>query len=300
MSNEENPDPAAEEATPHLFHAAFDKTAPERAALSADDLVVINLDVPIMVTTVLGSLSRLLALRDEIVEALPKFEIAYIDNLQTYAQALAHAHVVYRAAAEPTAPLPSLVARASELRALLLSDASALANRKLIDGKVLTRLKGGPGYLNVCADVGVLVLLLRERWTEIAPRTAIRPRELDEAERLYERVTFAYADRARRSPQVLAAASDRQRAYTVLFNAYRQARRAVMYIRFDAADVDTYLPSLFAGRRSRRAKRAAGGSDGLDTGGDVAAAEAPSTAAANDAAPTGTAGFPSGSPFTAH
>jgi hypothetical protein len=67
--------------------AAFDKALPEIEALSPDRLIAMNLDVPRVVSQVLGVLPGLLALRPAIAEHLPTFELARLDRLETYALA---------------------------------------------------------------------------------------------------------------------------------------------------------------------------------------------------------------------
>jgi hypothetical protein len=301
-----------EKASPHSYHAAFDNTAAARAALEPAEILTINLDVQIALTTVLGTLSRLASLRDDIVASLPDFDIGQFDKLSTYAEALAHAQSAYLAASEPAEMLPALAARAVEIRDQLVSDATALAKRGLLDGKRLSDLKGGPGYLNINSDVGVLVRMLRERWTEITSKSAIQPAELDEAGKLFERITFAYAERTQQSATVAAAVEDRQRAYTLLVHAYDQARRAATYLRWVEGDVDKIVPSLWAGRGGGRSAGSnvtpAGNNGGAPPAGeDVPGGLKPATPDPGGVAPVhaGTPGpgpvapgHPGGSPFS--
>lgn len=303
MSKSEHSKTPAAKSAAHDFHVAFDKTAAARAALSVEDLVAINLDVQVALTTVMGTLPRIAAFRDEMVQ-LPAFDITNVDKLTTYAEALAHAQAAYLAASSPVEPLPALVARATEIRELLLSDASALAKRGMLDGKRLAELKGGPGYLNICSDVGVLVRMLRERWSEIASKTALQPSELDEAEELFQRVTRAYAGRAQQSPIAVAAADDRHRAYTLLMKAYDESRRAVTFLRWHEGDFDKIAPSLFAGRRrSASSPDTEPPVDGATDNGHVAA-DAPAAHAApspgTPAPPAVGNGFPGASPFNSN
>ena len=254
MANKTRTKATAEKDTFHRFHTAFEATAAARAALAQDELLPINLDVRIALTTVLGVLPRLLGLRDAIAESLPTFDATPLDALGDYAEALAYAQSGFLAASGPEKALPALAARASQIRAQLTSDAAALAQRGLLDGRRLSELKGTTGYLNIASDVGVLVRILRERWRDIDHKSAIEPQELDEAEQMFERMTTAYAARASRPLTVAAALEDRRRAYTLLVRAYDQARRAVTYLRWTEGDADAIAPSLWAGRGRRRAR----------------------------------------------
>ncbi len=236
-------------ATPNgRFAEAFAATAAARAALSADEILIVNLDVQAAVATVLGALPNLTMLRESITSELPKFDLAQFDAIQTYAHALAEAHNAYTVAAEPTDTLPALAARATELRDVLLADTQALVRRGHIHAKRLAELKGGNGYLNAGSDVGALVKILREHWSTIESNTGIKASELDEGRDLFERITIAHGGRTQPSRTAVAADDDRRRAFTLLVNAYQRAREAAAYLRARQGDAEKLLPSLWAGR----------------------------------------------------
>ena len=116
MANKTRTKATAEKTRFLSFQAAFEATAAARGALAEDELLPINIDVRIALTTVLGVLPRLLELRDAIVESLPTFDTAPFDALGDYAGALAYAHSGFLAASGPEKALPALAARASLLR----------------------------------------------------------------------------------------------------------------------------------------------------------------------------------------
>jgi hypothetical protein len=234
---------------PHLYMDAFTKTAADRAALSADGLLPINLDVQTVIPTVLGIAPRVAGYRAEIVAALPKFDIATFDALVARAEALAHAQTLFLSASQPAEALPEVMAEALPLREQLLSDATALSKRGFLDGRRLADLKGGPGYLNIGSDLSVLAQMLRERWADIAGKCAVQASELDAAERLYQRINVAYGERSAQPAVVSKATEERQRAYTLLVEAYDEVRRALVYLRWHEGDVEKIAPSLYAGRR---------------------------------------------------
>ena len=285
------------------FEAAYTKTAKARAALEPAELWTINLDVQLAVTTVLSALPRMRTLREAIEGQLPDFDLSRFDKLETYAESLAYAQTSYLAASEPAEALPALVARAAELRDQLVTDATALARRGLLDSRALNELKGGNGFLNVGSDLGVLVRMLRERWSDIKGKSAIQTEELDEAEQLFERITLAYAERSQQPVRAAAAADDRTRAYSLLVDAYDQARRAISYVRWEENDVDKFAPSLWSGRGGRGSAKAAPADHGGGAGGGVDGAKprpvdgaAPGEAPAIPATPV-SPGMPGGSPF---
>ena len=75
--------------------------------------------------------------------------------------------------------------------------------------------------------------------------------ELDEADQLFERITKANAERSQPGRTAIAADDDRRRAYTLVLDAYDQARRAAAFLRWSQQDADKLVPSLWAGRGGR-------------------------------------------------
>lgn len=276
------------------YKASFDATSEERAALFADDVNIINLDVPASVNTVFGTLSLLRMMREDIVSSLPKLDVGQFDRLGTYAEALSYAHGNWMSASKPPEELPKLVERATALRDQFLKDATSLSSRGFVDAKRLDDLKGGTGYLNLAYDLSALSRMFRERWSDLESKSPIQVSELVEAEKLYEQITKANAERAGQSKKVASAADDRQRAFTLMLDAYEQARRAVTWLRWTENDIDKIVPSLWAGRGRRPSTN-----DGTPTDTTTPAAPAAPVATPPVApvVPAGQNGFPGVSPF---
>ncbi len=281
---------------PSTYKASFDASAEERAALSADQVNIINLDVPASVNTVLSTLSLLRTMREDIVSSLPRLDAAQFDRLGVYAEALSYAHGNWMSASKPREELPKLVERATELREQFLKDATSLSSRGFVDAKGIAELKGGTGYLNLAYDLSALSRMFRERWSDLESRSPIQMSELVEAETLYEQITKANAERAGQSKKVAKAAEDRQRAFTVMLRAYEQARRAVTWVRWMENDVDKIVPSLWAHRGRRPSTHEETPTDTTDTT-TPAPSPVPVVAPVAPVAPVDHNGFPGGSPF---
>jgi hypothetical protein len=234
------------------FRDAYERLIDEIRKVSDDDLVTINIDVPTAVTTVLGTLPEVRSLRAQIVTEIPNFDIERFDKLEAYTLALGHAHALYLAASTPSESLDELSQRVADSRELLLSDATALAQRGFVSGQRLRELKGPNGYRNVAFDLFMLVALLRESWDKIVGKTAIQPIELDQAEVLADRLLTAVAAREQAPAVVADTAENRQRAFSLFVESYDHARRAVSFLRWKHDDVDQIAPSLYAGRGNRR------------------------------------------------
>lgn len=236
------------------FTTALEKTAKARASLSAHALLPVNLDIPSTFITVMAAVPRINAMRAAFVEHTPTLDIAAIDQLETYARALGEANGIFLATSKAS-DLTALFDRGVELRALLVSDAQALAHRGIIDKRLLSGLRGAVGYMNVSTDLNTLFQLFRSRESAIAGKSAMTLAELAEAHSVFEKMSAALAQRRVRSESAAVAADTRQRAFTLLVTTYAQVRRAVAFIRWAEGDVDEIAPSLWAGRGRRASPR---------------------------------------------
>lgn len=286
------------------FRSAWETTAPARVTVPASALLIINLDIAVSTSQVLSVAPNLQALRPAVAK-LPNFDIAQYDNIVPYTLALIYANNRHQSILTPPEEVPALLDDASKMRTIFSADANALAARGIIDGKKLGELKSGTGALDVASDLGTLVILLRENWDKVSANSGIKPAELDRAEALSERLTFAFAEKGQSKTKLAEAAEDRQRAFTLFVDAYDQARRAVSYLHWGDETADKLVPSLWKGRGGR-------GSSTDDTDTEAPAGPQPATPGiagpATPAVPNpvpGTtpatptqAGMPGGSPFT--
>ncbi len=87
-------------ATVHYLEA-YQQALPAAQALDLEALIAVNIDLPSAVTTALGVLPAILALRDRVAKELPTFDVSYFDQLETYALATAQAHALYLGASAP-------------------------------------------------------------------------------------------------------------------------------------------------------------------------------------------------------
>lgn len=231
---------------------ALAAVAPELTALHRDQLAVINIDIPQSVSIALGVIDGLKALRPSVVQKLPEHDIAQYDKLETYALAAWYAHLVYLPPAGPANPLKVLLEEAGPLRANLLGDGDALARRGYLDQALLDEIRAGQGHIDVANDLVALSALFADNWDEIKGRTAATELEVARAAELGPLLLAALGVREHGpAPGPTDAADRRARAFTLFVRAYDQARRAVIYLRWDEGDADAYAPSLYRGRGGR-------------------------------------------------
>ncbi len=234
---------------------AYEQLLPEIRAVAEESLIHINLDILLVVTTVLGALPEIRTLRPRMLEEVPKFDIARFDKLELMARALSHAHAQYVAATKPAESLPALVDEATKLRDTLHQDATALANRGLLDPARFKDVKRNNGYRALALDLQVLSLAMKEKWPQISTKTAVVQEELERAVSLADRLQLAVGLREQGPTGVEEAASIRQRAFTLFMRTYEDARRAVSYLRWHEGDEDTIAPSLYTLRQTGTRRR---------------------------------------------
>lgn len=284
------------------YREAFQKASAAALALEADNLVPINIDVPTAVTTALGSLPEILALRER-AQGVTEFDLMTIDELGTYARATMHAHGEWLAATAPPEALQALNDEGLALRDLLYSDATALSKRGLINGAPLIEFKKGVGYKNLATDLVGLASLLRHNWKQIERKTALMIAEIDRAEELSEKLLMAVGAREQAPGVAAEVALMRQRMFTLFVRAYDQARRVISFLRWSEGDIETIAPSLYASRMKGSRRSEPGTSETAPAAPGTALPVTPATpviapgASAPAAAPAVAAGLPNSNPF---
>ncbi len=229
------------------FHAAYERRLTEIQAVPESALVPVRIDIAAAVTTILGVMSAVTALRDKLAK-LPDFDIERVDALPDYAMAACEADSLYFIAIEPPAELVTLNEQAVALRDTLRTDAMTLAKHGLIDPARFASFTGRVGYRNVAFELMAWANLLGEYWQRIQARTALVEADLQKAKALAEELVAAIG-RKEQSPEAVAAtALVRRQAFTLMVNAYEQVRHAVAFIEWQRGNAEPIIPSLYAGR----------------------------------------------------
>jgi hypothetical protein len=222
---------------------------PELDALSDGELLRVNLNIPTVVTTVLGVAPRLRELRPAIAQRLPDFDLRRFDKLESYALALSSTHAAHSVTKSSTPKLPALQAEAWTLRAMLRADARALVLRGHVVPKKLRALSKKRGYLNLVNDLGILVNVLREVAPRLEGRWSVSKSEIERAAELSVQIIALVRGRK---------ANARARAFTLLLRAYDDARRAVCYLTWHEGTLDEIAPPLRGAPGKKRVRRTTG------------------------------------------
>jgi len=233
---------------PSAATEAFANVQAKLAALPVDSLITTEVDVAKAVSSVLTVLPKLKEFRPRIVAELPKFPVANLDHLETYALAAWYAHLL---AAAPEGNASTLTEEATVLREGLLVAAEALAYRSFIEKDRVEAVRKSDGDLS--HDLALLAELYRESWDRIRGKTAVEEREINRAAELTSQLTLLAAAQKHNAGASVEITQERvQRAFTLLAQAYSEVRRAVTYLRWHEKDVDSFFPTLVKSSRGRK------------------------------------------------
>ncbi len=273
---------------------AFAAITADLQALEGELLPSMNLDVRQAITTALGCMPELMPLKSRIVTELPLVDPELFEKMERYALALGHAHTVHLAASTPSQPIPEMTEELKRIYTRLEADARALALRGLLDGERLAYLAGVNGPRNTAASTFLLVELFRKSWDKLVGKCGTTLAELDEAERLAERLENAVGVKEQGPANVPEAAKNRHKAYVLFVRTYDEARRVVSFLRWHEGDADKVAPSLYAGRYKKSGTEVPE-PEPAPTNGTDAAPPAPVAPAANN--PNAAPGMPGNPPF---
>lgn len=227
----------------------YKEVLPQLLAMPPGEVRRVNLHIDRVVRTIFAVLPGVLAVRAEIAEQTPGFDLSVIDNLERYAIALNHAFVQCLTTVSPATSVRRLAPAAYRLREILHADMGTLVTRGLIDPAALSGYTGRTGYNNVAQDLQYLSTVLRRNLSRIHGRCAVELGELDRAETIAAQLRRLSDRRISYGPGGIAAPERiLERAFTLLVRTYDEVRRVVQFIRPRCADAETIAPSLYAKR----------------------------------------------------
>jgi hypothetical protein len=256
-----------------LPRACYELSRPYMAALAPDELVPLNIDIPSAVSTVLGVLPKLAAMRERLA-VLAEFDFDAFDRLETYAGALMYVHARFMMTVQPHDDLNELADHGVRLRMSMVAQARALSHYGLVDLRPLENLTNRRSFAQLGGDLRLLARLFENYWPAIEGKCPMQQDEIRVADKLATRLQRLAGLRDHAPKLIRTAAETRLRAFTLLVLTYDDARRAVTYLCGRKQNPDEITPSLY-GRRKRRKQADAE----TAPAGPVATDEAPSTLA---------------------
>lgn len=230
---------------------AFAIAHPEMLALDKDRLLTVYVDIKHAVTVILHAVPGIQAQRVRML-ALPEFDIRNVDMLLTYARAAAYVDRLYPAELKPKEDPTEAAALTLgvEKRDLLLHEVKGFAMRKLVDDSCVRTLPMTVGYRHVAFSIARCSDVIREVWPLV--RSSMTLADLDDADALAERLMVIAGERDGVTSQSEGSVM-RQRAFTLLMNAYEQAARAITFLHWNSPVADVLVPSVARKRRVAKA-----------------------------------------------
>jgi hypothetical protein len=245
MKNKKAPGGGAREAA----KLAYERLAPQLAALKPEELLTMNPGVTKTVEHVLAAYPKIVELIPQMKQRIADFSEERVHELQDFA--LAVVHVQREPVREDNDPkVRDLIEEASALRRTLLLEAEALVALNKFSEDQVAAVRGGRGHRNVAEVLGSVSRLFREHWNRIADKTAVTTRHLERAERLSLALLKSLGER-----RLVLRKEEKQeelRAMTLLVRRYDEVRGSVVFVRWQEKDADMIAPSLYSGRVRRR------------------------------------------------
>lgn len=236
--------------SPVALKEALDRMRPTLQAMPPSEVIQAALDPSRASGVVVGSLPRIEKHRPALEAQFGEQATRCLDELPIIANATKQADIEL-VAADSANDLSEGFAQVTEDHQLLLTDAEALANRKLLDRSRVDAGRPCQGYRTTATSTLVLIALLRERWDDVKDMTPLTLDELDAIEARAQAMLKLLNEREQGSTR-LPAAEMRTRSLSRLIHTYGEVRRMLTYVRWWEDDADAIAPSLWAGRRKGR------------------------------------------------
>lgn len=150
-----------------------------------------------------------------------------------------------------------LLAKARELREILLVSAEALAKSGVIPARPVAKIREGRGAIDSAQDCVDLSALFSKYSKEVKAKTAVTPAQRKDAAEVGTELLKRLRRKGtkRKDSAIVAAAVDaRDRVWTLLVQRHDEARRAGMWIWGD--EVDAHVPPLQSRAMPPRKKKA--------------------------------------------
>lgn len=221
------PKPSADPYEAAGAEAAYEIHLAAALALDPREVTVWNASANVALHNARVGVAAVLAEKDALAADpdAPRVDAARIERVTSVAEALVFATRRVANVVEEAGEAKPLVARAYDLRELLLTSAVALSHAKLLDAKAVARIQRGTGPLDCAQDCIDLAALFRANTDTIGGRTAVTADDLREAAALGTKLLATIkpegiAADASRGQKAAEAASVRDRMGSLLAREY--------------------------------------------------------------------------------
>lgn len=170
------------------------------------------------------------------IRSLPRVDFQSIERLPDLAMALLHSVRLIGLIDPPKSDLADRLARARQLRYVLLSQAQAAAAMGYLPEAPVERIRSGTGAIDAVEDLTALVTLYEQHRSSLVNKTVVNDEVLVEAERLglslQEELRPSTMKRSpkEKGEELAQAIGDRNRIWTLLVLAHAELGRASGYL----------------------------------------------------------------------
>lgn len=234
--------PEPEPITVADMEAGYAAIRAEIVAMADEDCPPITTDVDEAASTVWSAIPKI-ALFQEKIDLLPEVP-PFVAKLRNCALGVMYAQLQIQLGDQELAIAP-LAQTVATHRDTLVEDLAPLVRRGLVPGDFKEQLQPLVGYRNAANGAVLVCAVARRHWAAIDGKSAITLAFLDEVEQLAGKVLTALAARETRGRSV-DPTGERLRAFTLLADAYDQARRALNFVFWrHPGRLDQVAPSLY-------------------------------------------------------
>lgn len=224
--------------------AAFTKHEPEIRAVREDQLERVTVNIDVALQRALAAASNLAPFAT-LIATLPDREEGDVERLSEFTLAAIESHDQVRVEDIQQRKMQKLTDRGFTVRQRLSKLAGILVDDGTLPSAVTENLVGGASHTGLSNDLRTLSKGLKAHWSDIGPSALLKLSDIDEALELGELIYSEVAKRATVSEDgALSAAGIRSRAMTKVKSAYRDLRRAAVYLLGKTHDVNALIPPL--------------------------------------------------------
>lgn len=236
--------------------AAYLRYLPHAEKLAAGEVLPYRLDPVLAYHNVQTGLAALGPYRDALKRALPLLDHTALFDLRELAQAVVFAATQIEGKTRSLGETRTLLTEASQLRALLLSTAEALALSGIFKAQAIDKIRAGSGPIDLARDCIELAALFGKSEEAMKAQKLVRSEQLQRASELgtllVGRLKPGGARKKEAERSDAAQVTARDRLATLLWQRFRDLRKAAYYLWGDA--FDTQVPALQTRQRAHASR----------------------------------------------
>jgi hypothetical protein len=251
------------ENAPAGSQAEYERLVPQVMKMAARDVRPMRIEVSLVLHNGQRGVDAVLPYADVISKELPKLSVSTIQDLPKVGQALAYSCGQLQRLAPAPKETKALIARAAQLRSLLLGAARVAVLAGLLAGAAIKKIEQGHGAIDIAGDCVALASLFQASADALrgkTPVTAAQVRESAEVgSQLLAVLKPASAARKDKNKDAAEMADKRDRLWTLYETTWEeQVWRAGAWV--FKRDVDAQVPALHSRVVGKRAPKPAAAS----------------------------------------